>query len=171
MGSPVYRIQAGKGVFDQLKPQLEAQGAPPEQVSLWGQHISLVDAPVHLSVLSGEGKESLLAYCSFAEEPAQFGKSLRPIGQLDSAPGPFIASEAMEPQVTLLDGLSELLRMYRFLHIPKLPKTFTQDILSPYFARKQQPRKQELSAGGFYKVTLYQDSLPGKWNKWLGKGS
>ena len=169
MDSPVYRIQAGKGVFDQLKPQLEAQGASPEQVSLWGQHIALVDAPIHLSVLKGEGEESLLAYWPFAEKPAKFGMSLRPIGQLDSNPGPFIASEEMEPQVTLLDGMSELLGMYRFIRIPRLAKTFTQDILSPYFARKQQPRKQELSAEGLYSVTLYQDSLPGKWNKLLGK--
>ena len=62
MDPPVYRIQAGKGIFDQLKLQLEAQGASQEQVSLWGQHIALVDAPVHLSVFGDEDSKSILAY-------------------------------------------------------------------------------------------------------------
>jgi hypothetical protein len=169
VGSPVYRIQAGKGIYDQLKPRLVAQGATQEQLSLWGQHIALVDAPIHLTVFAGEGVELPLVYWPFAEILAKLGKSLRAIGLFDINPVPFSASEEMEPYICMMEGLEELLGMYRFIHIPRLGKTFTQDILSPYFARKQQPRKQELASTGNYEVTLYQDSFAGRLNRLFGK--
>ena len=50
----------------------------------------------------------------------------------------------MEPIVSLMEGLVELLGIYRYLHIPKLPKTFTQDLFSPYFARRRPTPKARI---------------------------
>jgi len=98
------------------------------------------------------------------------GIGLRALGCSPEAPvDPLLRSEDATMLITLMEGLEELLGTYRCIHIPALQKILTQDILRPYFVRRQVPRKEELSASGHYSISLYQKSFYGKLNLWFGK--
>jgi len=164
-----FQILHGREAFSNLQTELAEFESSDRSLSIWNQAIPLSEITAHVTVRNSED-HSLQAFWPFAGYPVISGIGLRALGCSPEAPvDPLLRSEDATMLITLMEGLEELLGTYRCIHIPALQKILTQDILRPYFVRRQVPRKEELSASGHYSVSLYQKSIYGKLNLWFGK--
>ena len=164
-----FQILHGREAFSNLQTELAEFESSDRSLSIWNQAIPLSDITAHVTVRNSED-HSLQAFWPFAGYPVISGIGLRALGCSPEAPvDPLLRSEDATMLITLMEGLEELLGTYRCIHIPALQKILTQDILRPYFVRRQVPRKEELSASGHYSISLYQKSFYGKLNLWFGK--
>jgi len=164
-----FQILHGREAFSNLQTELAEFESSDRSLSIWNQAIPLSEITAHVTVRNSED-HSLQAFWPFAGYPVISGIGLRALGCSPEAPvDPLLRSEDATMLITLMEGLEELLGTYRCIHIPALQKILTQDILRPYFVRRQVPRKEELSASGHYSISLYQKSFYGKLNLWFGK--
>lgn len=164
-----FQILHGREAFSKLLPELEALESAEERIKIWSQAISLSEFNVQIVVRNQED-QSIHAFWPFSGHKAIAGMQLRALGcSLETPADPLLKSDEATMLITLMEGLEVLLSNYRWIHIPALQKVLTQDILRPYFVRRQIPRKIELISPVQYSISLYQNTIYGKLNMWFGK--
>ena len=164
-----FQILHGKEAFSNLQKELAEFESSDRNLRIWNQAIPLIDFSAHILVRNSED-QSLHAFWPFAGYTVISGMGLRALGcSMDTQVDPLMKSDDAVMRITLMEGLEELLQNFRCIHIPALQKVLTQDILRPYFVRRQIPRKIELSTPIHYSVSLFQKTIYGKLNMWFGK--
>ena len=164
-----FQILHGREAFSNLQIELSEFDGSDRSRRIWNQAIPLSEITAHVVVRNAED-HSLQAFWPFAGYSVISGMGLKALGCSPESPvDPLMRSEDATLLITLMEGVEELLVNFRCIHIPALQKVLTQDILRPYFVRRQVPRKEELSPSGDYSISLYQKSFYGKLNLWLSK--
>ena len=164
-----FQILQGKEAFSNLQSELAEFESSDRNLKIWNQALPLADYSAHIVVRNSED-QSLHAFWPFAGYSVISGMGLRALGcSMESQVDPLMKSDDAVMRITLMEGLEELLQNFRCIHIPALQKVLTQDILRPYFVRRQIPRKIELATPIHYSVSLFQKTIHGKLNMWFGK--